>query len=208
MFISFEGLDGSGKTTHAQLLADFLRAKGKDVLLTREPGGTLLSEKIRELLLSRDMSPRTKTFLFSAARCHHVEEIIRPALKNSIIVICDRYIDSTVAYQGINQMECALAYTANEFSSYGLYPDLSFYLDISPEKSVERSHSKDMVDSGDITFLSGVVQRYRQEMKNNPERWVSVCTHIGSLELNQKVIKRKVIEFIQEKRGNADRSEV
>ena len=204
MFVSFEGLDGSGKTTHAQLLASFLRSKGKDVLLTREPGGTILGEQIRDMLLSRGMSTRSKTFLFSAARANHVEELIRPALKNNIIVICDRYIDSTVAYQGEDDIELAIAYNSNAFSSYGIYPDLSFYLNISPEQSVARSIEKDMVDSGDVEFLKGVVTRYKQEIKNNFERWVKVDTFRGSEELNQMVIKRAVIKFIEERSGHED----
>ena len=204
MFISFEGLDGSGKTTHAQLLANFLRSKGKDVLLTREPGGTILGEQIREMLLSRGMSNRSKTFLFSAARANHVEELIRPALKNNIIVICDRYIDSTVAYQGEDDVELAIAYNSNAFSSYGIYPDLSFYLSISPEQSVTRSIEKDMVDSGDVEFLKGVVARYEQEIKNNSERWVKIDTSLGSAELNQRRIKRAAIKFMQERGGHED----
>ena len=102
MFVSFEGLDGSGKTTQARLVADLLRADGRDVVETREPGGTELGERIRELLLhAGDVAPWSEAALFAASRAQHVEEVIRPALARGADVLCDRYVDSSLAYQGI-----------------------------------------------------------------------------------------------------------
>ena len=202
MFITFEGLDGSGKSTHSQMLTDFLRSQNRKVILTREPGGTLLGEDIRNLVLNRGMSARTKTFMFSAARSHLVEKVIRPALEDGVVVVCDRYIDSTVAYQGVTEIELALAYTVNAFSSYGLYPDISFYLYVSPDISVARSQRKDMVDSGDVNYLSEVAGRYEQETRNNPERWITVDTSLGyDLELSQKTIRREVWVKLLQREG-------
>ena len=139
MFITFEGLDGSGKTTHIERLHYFLKYElKKNVMATREPGGTELAEELREILLNREMSDRTRIMLFNAARSDHVDKLIRPSLESGQIVLCDRYTDSTLAYQGVDDLHIKMANDVNAYGSYGLYPDLRIFLDISPQTCIDR----------------------------------------------------------------------
>lgn len=146
MFITFEGLDGSGKSTQCKKLASALESKGYGVILTREPGGTVLAEKIRNLLLDNNgvQDPMTEYLLFTAARADHVNKVIKPALKEGKIVLCDRFYDSSVIYQGVlkglnkSVMEYIYKAAIGEF-----WPDLTVFIDISPELTLERSSSRD-----------------------------------------------------------------
>ena len=142
MFITFEGIDFSGKSTQCRRLADFLAARGHDVVLLREPGGTALSEKIRQLLLDKNsdgLEPLAEFFLYSAARAQLVEEIIRPALQEGKIVICDRFFDSSIAYQGGGRgINIAEIEAVNRISTGELTPDLTIIIDISIETSLNR----------------------------------------------------------------------
>ncbi len=144
MFITFEGLDFSGKTTQARLLIDALRAEGRPVLFLREPGGTRISERIRAILLDRtlaEMADVTELLLFSASRAQLVHEIIRPALDRGEIVVCDRYDDSTTAYQGYGrQGDPAAVSRINLLATGGLRPDLTLLIDI-PVEEIERRKS-------------------------------------------------------------------
>jgi dTMP kinase len=133
-FITFEGGEGSGKTTHSLLLKKYLEEKGYEVLLTREPGGPILSEAVRDILLNPNLNiiPLSELFLFEAARAQHVEKFILPALKSGKIVICDRFIDATVAYQGYGRkLDLQLIDRLNSIASFGLTPILTICLDIS-----------------------------------------------------------------------------
>ena len=141
-FITFEGPEGSGKSTQVQLLAETLRAEGRTVLVTREPGGTPLAEKIRTLVreTSNDAPvPRSETLLFLAARAQVVETTIRPALARGEWVLCDRFADSTFAYQGYGRgLDVALLQSLNAFATAGLVPDLTLLLDVPPDVSCAR----------------------------------------------------------------------
>src|SRR3954447_25220571 len=148
MFVSSEGADGSGKSTQAQLLRDALAAEGGDVVLTREPGGTELGERARELVLNGpQMGAWAEAALYAASRAEHVEEVIRPALDRGAIVVCDRYIDSSLAYQGIARglgvdavLQLNLAVTG------GLLPDVTFLLLIDPEIAGTRYDRSDRLE--------------------------------------------------------------
>ena len=140
IFITFEGIDGAGKTTQVQRLATAL---GPDVVLTREPGGTPISERIREIFLTADgMAPMTELLLIAAARAQHVDECIRPALESSQTVICDRFIDATVAYQGYRGgIDLEIIHQLNHLATGGLTPNITFILDL-PRRPVYNVNNK------------------------------------------------------------------
>jgi dTMP kinase len=178
MFISFEGLDGSGKTTQATLLADKLRAQNHVVQFFREPGGTEISERIREILLDKKhlgMSQITELFLFSAARAQLVSQVIKPALLDSTIVICDRYVDSTTAYQGYGRgLRLGAVKTINTVATYGLLPEVTFLIDVPIDEIIERRHKSgiaiDRMESGGREFYEKVRQGYLELAKEEPKR--------------------------------------
>ncbi|MBU2935226.1 MULTISPECIES: dTMP kinase [Pacificibacter] len=145
MFISFEGIDGSGKSTQARLLADFLRNQGHDVILTREPGGSAGAEEIRALVLEGEpdrWSAETELLLFTAARRDHLEKTIRPALKAGQIVICDRFADSTRVYQGTTRGDLLERVNALHAAMIGVEPDVTILVDIDPSLGLSRAKSR------------------------------------------------------------------
>lgn len=179
MFISFEGIDGSGKSTQIDRLAADFQAKGQDVLLVREPGGAPLSETIRSLLLDpkADIHPLAEMFLFTAARAQLVHTVIRPALVAGAIVIADRYADSTLAYQGAGRglSETATLQTIQTCATSGLEPDLTFLLDIAPEDAVlRRSHRgqrADRMEGASLEFYHRVRSCYLELADQAPGRF-------------------------------------
>jgi dTMP kinase len=174
MFVSFEGLDGSGKTTQAELLAAHLTEQGHEVVLTREPGGTPLGEAIRALLLDGpEMTPWAEAALFAAARGELVERVIRPALDRGAIVVCDRYLDSSLAYQGIARgLGVERVLELNAVVSGDLVPDRTFLLDIDPVEAIERLGVPDRIEREADAFKSAVADAYRKLARRFPDRIV------------------------------------
>jgi dTMP kinase len=165
MFITFEGVDGSGKTTQAALLAEALRAEGRDVVATREPGGTELGESIRDLLLAGGrITPWAEASLFAAARAQLVDEVIRPALARGADVISDRYIDSSLAYQGLARgLGVDRVLELNLLATGGLLPDRTFLLLLTPEQaSRRRGEEGDRIESEGDDFAAAVDGAYRE----------------------------------------------
>jgi dTMP kinase len=165
VFVTFEGLDGSGKSTQVELLREHLEESGREVVVTREPGGTELGEKVRELLLGgTKISPWAEANLFAAARAELVAEVIRPALERGADVVCDRYLDSSLAYQGIARglgVERVLA--LNMDAIRGLLPDVTFLLLIDPEEAGLRSgEASDRIEREGGEFLREVDKAYRE----------------------------------------------
>jgi dTMP kinase len=160
MLITFEGLDYSGKSTQVQLLADRLTLQDHRVLILREPGGTDIGEKIRKMLLDKNndgMTEASELFLFSASRSQLIQEVVRPALDGGMVVICDRYYDSTTAYQGFGRgIPLEVIDAINRFATGGLVPDLTFFLDIPIREIEKRMNSaktnKDRMESNGIEF--------------------------------------------------------
>jgi dTMP kinase len=181
MFITLEGPEGSGKTTQLPKLADYLRQSGFDVLATREPGGTSISEQIRTILHNlenKEMNPRTEILLFQASRAQLVEQVVRPHLAKGGIVISDRYADSTLAYQGYgHQIDIESLRVLVNFATGGLKPDLTLLLDVDVEVGLRRKELKgewNRLDAYNLEFHQRVHQGYLQLVHAEPERWVVI----------------------------------
>jgi dTMP kinase len=182
--ITFEGIEGSGKSTHAKLLAEKMRGAGYKILLVREPGGTLLGEAIR-LLLSRKedkekMCAEAELFLFMASRAQLVESVVLPALRRGVIVICDRFMDSTAAYQGYARgCDLNLVNKMNVFAVHNVVPDLTILLDLQPRagfkrlvwRNRRRGLSKDRIESENMAFHNRVRRGYLEMARRRPRRY-------------------------------------
>ncbi len=185
LFITFEGADGCGKTTQLNLLAESLQAKGCDVLITREPGGKGLGEKIREILLNYDgeVSDNCEAFLFLADRAQHIDIIVKPAVEAGKIVLCDRHTDSTLAYQGYGRgVDLERLKMLNNIATSGFVPDLTFVFDVDVETSMSRvGNEKDRMESAGIEFFERVKNGYLEIAKKEPDR-VKVINSNDSIE--------------------------
>jgi len=179
MFITLEGLDGSGKTTQVQRLIAWLQTRGQTVVSVREPGSTHIGDSVRAILHDRgntNIDPKTELLLYCAARAQLIPEHIQPSLKAGAIVVCDRFIDSTLAYQGYGRgIELGFLRTLLAFVTGGLMPDLTFYLDVDPERALQRrsASGEEMtrLDVEAIEFHRRVRDGYRNLIAQDPARW-------------------------------------
>jgi dTMP kinase len=181
MFITLEGPEGSGKTSQLPKLAEYIRQRGFDILTTREPGGTSISEQIRTVLHNlenKEMNPRTEILLFQASRAQLVEQVIRPHLDKGGVVLSDRYADSTLAYQGYgHQIDIESLRVLVTFATGGLKPDLTILLDVDVETGLRRKELKgewNRLDAYDLDFHQRVRRGYFNLVQAEPERWVVI----------------------------------
>jgi dTMP kinase len=177
VFVTFEGIDGSGKSTQAKLLAEALAEDGRDVVLTREPGGTELGERIRDLLLhAGEVTPWAEATLFAAARAQLVEAVIAPALARGADVVCDRYLDSSLAYQGIARgLGLERVLELNLHAIGGVLPDRTYLLLVDPEDAARRMPSaKDRIEREDEDFRARVDRAYRELAEVFPNRITTI----------------------------------
>jgi dTMP kinase len=208
--LTFEGPEGSGKSTHCKLLADYLTQKNIQTLCVREPGSTALGEKIRQLLLSpahKNMSARTELLLYEAARAQHVDEIIIPALKKNITVICDRFYDATFAYQGYGRgIDLAIIKNINDFAVNKIKPDLTILLDIDVNIGLEKSSrlskdpflkgESDRIEQEDTEFHKIVREGYLNLAQREPER-IKVVTVKNEISETQLEIRKHIDDLLR-----------
>jgi len=200
LFITFEGPEGSGKTTQMQLLAKYLARQGNDVLCTREPGGSRIGDRVREVLLDpghTEMAPTTEFLLFSAARAQHVAQVIRPHLERGGVALCDRYADSSLAYQGHgNQLDLDTLRLITAFATGQLTPDLTIYLDIDVVEGLQRKVGGDgdawnRIEEKGIAYHRRVRAGYLEMITREPERWVRLDAS-GDVHRIQAAIRQAV----------------
>ena len=204
LFVTFEGIEGCGRSTQAKLLAEYLKIRGYRVLLTREPGGPRISEKIREILLNKnfkEMHKLTEVFLYLASRSQHTTEWIKPALKEGLIVICDRYYDSTYAYQGAaRKISLDDINYINKIATIGIVPNITFVLDLSAKiglerisKSVSSSNKKeiDRLENENLNFHQNVRKGFLELAKEEKER-IKVLNGEEKVE----VIHKKILLYL------------
>jgi len=214
-FITFEGIEGCGKTTQIKKTADFLRSSGFDVLLTEEPGGSALGLELRRILLNRNesltgtsgISARSEILLFLADRAQHVDEIIRPALEAGRVVLCDRYSDATIAYQGYGRgLDIARIIQLDGFASKSLRPGLTFLFDLPAQEGLKRAfrriagnagpEAEDRFENEDIMFHSRVRNGYLDLARGEPQRF-RVIDSRGDIESVAAQVRVELIKFFR-----------
>ena len=209
LFISFEGPDGSGKTTQIELLAEQLRGMSHDVLITREPGGTPIGDQIRAVLhdiKNVEMTHETEFLLYSASRAQLVRQVIRPHLERGGVVLCDRFADSSMAYQGYGrELDLEAIHFITQFATGGLTPDLTIYLDLPVEVGIQRKQSAYAAQAGEwnrldqqtLDFHRRVRQGYLKMARAEPHRWL-VIDAMQSIPDTQVAIRRRLEHLLSE----------
>ena len=200
LFITLEGPDGSGKSTQIEYLREYFRDRGFEAVFTREPGGTEIGEKLRDIILDKcnsEMCDMAEALLYAASRAQHVNQLIKPALEAGKIVICDRFIDSSIAYQGYGRKLGEAVRIINEFAVDGCMPDITFLLELSPEigKSRIKSDVQDRLEQEKIEFHNRVYAGYREIAAFYPQRFVEVDAARDKLSIKREV-RRRIEEIL------------
>ncbi|MFO1518120.1 MAG: dTMP kinase [bacterium] len=213
LFITFEGMEGCGKTTQIKLLQETLTQEGRDVLLTREPGGTATGQLIRKILLDRkneNMASLCELFLYAADRAQHIDEIIKPALNAGKIVLCDRFVDATTAYQeGGRELPEKLVSSINGLASAGLKPDLTFLIDCSVEVGLTRARQRaqrehdmeDRFERLEVLFHERVRKRYLKIAQDEKERFRIIDGSGDRVSIHQEILShlQKALQTLKKK---------
>lgn len=212
LFITFEGIEGSGKTTQIKLLKNYLDKKGIPCKVTREPGGTPIGEKIRKILLNsehQDMIPLGELFLYEASRAQHVCEIVKPSIEKGIVIICDRFTDASIAYQAFGRgLDLKLVKKLNRIASQGLKPDITFILDCPLNLGLKRALHRnqkvkivkgDRFEREDIKFHKRVRRGYFELAKKDPQRIKIIDTRSGKAEVFEKI--RQIVDNLLKIKG-------
>lgn len=196
IFITMEGPDGSGKTTQIELLKKYLESKGYDIIITREPGGTAISEAIRKIILNpeySEMSHMTELLLYASARAQLVNQVIKPALEQGKAVICDRFVESSAVYQGIGRgLGVETVYEVNSYALGNVKPELTIFMDLEAEEGIKRKKNQaelDRMEMEDLSFHKRVVEGYRQLASLYPERIVSINATLPIDEIHSMIIQ-------------------
>jgi len=191
MFISFEGIDGCGKSTVSNTLYEYLKSKGIECVKTLEPGGTVVSQGCRDLLLnSKSLDNRAEVMLFLAARAQHVAELIKPAIESGKWVICDRYADSFYAYQAFGRgFDLKYLQNINDFACYGVYPDKTFFLDVDVKTGLSRQKDRDRISSESVDFFTKISNGFSTLADMYPERIVKIDANKPKEEVFARVLE-------------------
>jgi len=199
-FITVEGTDGAGKSTQMDMLIKYLEEKGIEVVVTREPGGTKISERLREIILdaeNKEMTDVTEAMLYAASRAQHVEEKIIPALEEGKFVICDRFVDSSVVYQGYARgLDMEMIESINKYAVCGLVPDITLFFDITPEAGIARKknmHRLDRIEQEKMDFHYKVYNGYKALCEKYPERIKRI-----NAENDIETVHKDVLEAVNE----------
>ncbi|MBI2092550.1 MAG: dTMP kinase [Deltaproteobacteria bacterium] len=194
-FITFEGIEGCGKTTQIKLLDEYLRKKGFETVLSREPGGTKIGDKIRAILLDpehKEMTPLAELFLYEASRAQHVNELINPAVESGKVILCDRFADSSAAYQSAARLlPKDLVDELNNIAIAGIKPDLTVILDINPEEGLKRAHVRgkpDRFEQEKMDFHERVRNGYLALAKKEPKRFIVINGRKTVEEIHKEII--------------------
>ena len=195
IFITFEGTDGSGKSTQIRMLESWLKDQGYKALLTREPGGTPISEKIRSIILDKqnsEMSYMTETLLYAASRAQHVDQIIRPALNEGITVISDRFVDSSIVYQGYGRKLGQSVEEINRYATGDCIPDVTFLLKLNPKTGIKRASGgdHDRIESEELNYHETVYEAYLDIEKKYPERIVGIDASRSIKKVHGEIVDR------------------
>ncbi len=196
IFITMEGPDGSGKSTQIELLKQYLEHKGYDIVIAREPGGTAISEVIREIILDpahKEMSHMTELLLYAASRAQLVNQVIEPALLEGKAVICDRFVESSAVYQGIGRgLGVDTVYEVNNYALGDVKPKLTIFMDLDAEDGIKRKREQaklDRMELEDMTFHRRVVEGYRKLATLYPERIVPIDATLSIEEIHSRIVK-------------------
>lgn len=197
MLVSFEGTEGSGKSTLIRHLQPLLQDAGYSVIATREPGGSPLAEKIRNLLLGDEMSPWTELFLYQAGRAEHTAKTLKPALLRGEIVLCDRFTDSTLAYQAqARGLPWEQVKALNLLATSGIQPDLTVFLDIDPALGLSRAKDPNRFEAEDLNFHKAVHSGFVRSRSENQKRWITLKNECSTpAELAQAVLREITSRF-------------
>ncbi|MEK7691140.1 MAG: dTMP kinase [Bdellovibrionota bacterium] len=195
-FITFEGTEGSGKSTLIQKLAVALKPETDRIVVTREPGGQPISEKIRALLLHEGMHPSTELFLYEAARAEHLHHTIKPALENGALLLCDRFTDSTLAYQGSARgISWERIRMLNKIATDGITPDLTIWLDLDPAVGLSRAREFTRFEAEGVKFQAKVRAGYARIARSEPKRWLK----LRSDRMTADEIAERVLDVVRER---------
>jgi len=205
IFITMEGPDGSGKSTQIELLKQYLEHKGYDIVIAREPGGTAISEVIREIILdpaNKEMSHMTELLLYAASRAQLVNQVIEPALLEGKAVICDRFVESSAVYQGIGRgLGVDTVYEVNNYALGDVKPKLTIFMDLDAEDGIKRKREQaklDRMELEDMTFHKRVVEGYRKLATLYPERIVPIDATLSIEEIHSRIVEeveRRFFDF-------------
>ncbi len=183
ILITFEGTEGAGKSTLIAALADLLRREKRKVVSTREPGGSSVAEKIRSLILNEAMDPWTEAFLYEAARAEHLKQTIAPALADGALVLCDRFTDSTLAYQGAARgLDWKTLRALNKIATSGLVPKLTVFVDIDPARGLRDAANPNRFEAEGVSFQTKVRKGFLRAIREEPRRFITIRARSGTPE--------------------------